>query len=518
MRRVFALLLTLLAMLPAIAAADIPNQLTNFNDDRVTFQSIRGQGSCRLAVEGTHDGHPYKAYYYFSGAMDTYTYTFDCGCEVTFEPSGSFVSARRDIVGKGTYSWNETENAWVKYAGDEEIVDRYAPDAGNHAFAAGDHQAPVTYTAIDGKRPPLNAADAVAAYATYAELKNAALNTFAANLADEDGEKMPRVSSSAGAFVRKNGMYAHYRDGKLFEVYVGPIVFHTFYENVCRLYGDAAYGVTTEGHYDWETGELFEYGFYTADKSMKAMYSVKNVLLSYEAWDTSRGYWGFFDDEWYYSASGDAFNTVKTTPPAEILEKILHAPAPAEYESACVTSESQLADDEKGVPYIIASKSDINHATVQTISEQTGERTTEFNISLMQGNTEVELNKPVTLTLGYPAGMPQAVSEDYEFVIRHTTDDGEVEILSTLSDNVELTTNGPQITATSFSPYEVIWGTAEEMKKLIPENTPEPGSIAGDTSALPKTGDDSQLILFAALLAVCAGGLMLVAKRRAKQQ
>ena len=88
------------------------------------------------------------------------------------------------------------------------------------------------------------------------------------------------------------------------------------------------------------------------------------------------------------------------------------------------------------------------------------------------------------------------------------------EVMSTLSGNVTLTKNGPQVTATSFSPYRVEWGTADELRAKYP------GSIPSNTSSLPQTGDSSNLLLYAVLLAACAGGLcvlLAVSKRRANR-
>ena len=187
-------------------------------------------------------------------------------------------------------------------------------------------------------------------------------------------------------------------------------------------------------------------------------------------------------------------------PPAEILEKILHAPAPAEYESACVTSESQLKADQKGVPFIIGSKSDINNATVQTVAEQTGARSTEFDISLVNASgKKVDLAADsVTLTLGYPAGMPQDVSKNYEFAVVHKTADGTEEVMTTMTGDVKLTAHGPRVTATGYA-------------KKAAANA---GAAVGAQN-MPQTGDDSMILLWAALLGVSCMALVLRKRSRA---
>ena len=174
-----------------------------------------------------------------------------------------------------------------------------------------------------------------------------------------------------------------------------------------------------------------------------------------------------------------------------------------------------------GVPFILASESDINNATVKTTAEQTGARSTEFDISLLNASgKEVGLAADsVTLTLGYPAGMPQDVSKNYEFAVVHTLDDGTEEVMTTMTNNVKLTANGPQVTATGFSPYSVIWGTADELAeyaKKAEANIPGgPGDVAPDgAEAMPQTGDDSMLLLWIALLTVCVA--VLAARKRSR--
>ena len=285
------------------------------------------------------------------------------------------------------------------------------------------------------------------------------------------------------------------------------------------MQGNSSYGTYTEGFYDWNTGKLYQYKFYAKDRSVNAVYTDKNVLTSYETWDDKGAWWGYFDNEWYYAANGDPNdeeNTIKKDPPAEILEKILHAPAPATYESACVTSESQLKADQKGVPFIIGSKSDINNATVQTVAEQTGARSTEFDISLVNASgKKVDLAADsVTLTLGYPAGMAQDVSKNYEFAVVHKTADGTEEVMTTMTGDVKLTANGPQVTATGFSPYTVIWGTADELAEYAKKAAANAGAAVGAQN-MPQTGDDSMILLWAALLGVSCMALVLRKRSRA---
>lgn len=503
----------------AMAAEKFPFQLTG--SETIEYDLSRSRGSSGKKLSGEDVNGKYTAKYSFFGALKSYTYKYKaCNCEVDYTPFGGLMDSpiRRNLPGGIHLEWDREAGVWVG---------GMCPD--DHTPVGHIENPPVYFINEVKVCPPENAMELVPSslgYTSYAALKNAALTTFAEKRQELDGAELlhtyERKNSNGEVqftlyLYKKNGMYGLYNNDDFVETFVGNLVFNKGNEQ-CWLGGVGEYGVNTEGFYNWEDGTLEYYKFYTADRSVNAVYSLKNVLLSYETWDDKGGWWGFFDNTWYYAENGDPNdeeNTVKKNPPAEILEKILHAPAPAEYESACVTSESQLKEDQKGVPFILADKSAINNATVQTVAEQTGERSTEFDITLMNGNEEVDLAKPVTLTLGYPAGMPQSVSKNYEFAVVHTLDDGTEEVMTTMTDNVKLTANGPQVTATGFSPYTVIWGTkaelAEYAEKAADSNS---GVVDGKVEALPQTGDDSMLLLWVALLTVST--TVLVVKKRSR--
>lgn len=510
MKKLVCVLLMLALLCGGVAAmAEIPGKLSSF--EGLTIRPRIGNGSCRVETEGTHNGHHYTAKYYLGGGLESYSYDFDCGCTVTFSPDGvvNYDSVKRMIDGS-TYFWNVKEDAWLRYSGpDKEITGRNT----DHKFDASAHKAPVAVAEIDNI-PPMQIEN-------FAEMK-AKVDTFAQKIASIEENIVAQAASGNVKLISKDGMYALYERENanssylLVEVYIGKYFFNDYWnEKDCRMQGDSNYGTYTEGFYDWNTGKLYQYKFYAKDRSVNAVYTDKNVLLSYETWDDKDAWWGYFNNEWYYAANGDPNdekNTVKKNPPPEILEKILHAPAPATYESACVTSESQLKEDQKGVPFILASASDINNATVVTKATQSKSnlRETVFDISLKDANNnDVDLAADsVTLTLGYPAGMPQDVADDYEFAVVHKGDNGE-EVMTTMTGDITLTANGPQVTATGFSPYSVIWGTADELAEYAKKVS------AGKTStSLPQTGDDSMLLLWIALLTVCVA--VLATKKRSR--
>lgn len=522
MKKLVSVLLMLALLCGGVAAmaAEIPSKLTG--NENVEYSVRSNRGSSRMKLSGEDDSGKYSAYYYFSGALESYEYTFaDCECKIAYNPFGERTDAPiRKAVESAMYVWDAEQGKWLHENTGAELEGYiHNPEA---------HTAPVSYAGVKGTRPEENAHELLTThrFASYAELKNWALTYFASSLEEERSAGGEVFGNGQNMLVKKDGVYGRYKNGKFVETYVDSLVINLEDEQ-CWLGGDARFGINTEGFYDWETGELDHYKFYTADRSMNAVYTVKNVLLSTELWDSEGGYWGFnteedYPDKWVYNPSGDFRGAVVTDPTTEVLEKILHAPEPATYESACVTSESQLKEDQKGVPFILASASDINNATVKTTAEQTGARSTEFDISLLNASgKEVDLAADsVTLTLGYPAGMPQDVSKNYEFAVVHTLDDGTEEVMTTMTNNVKLTANGPQVTATGFSPYTVIWGTADELAeyaKKAEANMPGgPGDVAPDgAEAMPQTGDDSMLLIWAALLAVSCTALVMKKRSRA---
>ena len=145
---------------------------------------------------------------------------------------------RRSIQGKGTYYWNESEQAWVKYGPEHTIVDKMT-DA--HAFVASAHKAPVTVS-VGNTRPALQIDG-------FSALK-ASVDSFAAKLANETGERIPadRMQTYGDdlTMVKKNGMYALYNEGELVEVYTKNLFFNDYWdEKDCRMQGNPTYGTYT---------------------------------------------------------------------------------------------------------------------------------------------------------------------------------------------------------------------------------------------------------------------------------
>ena len=144
-----------------------------------------------------------------------------------------------------------------------------------------------------------------------------------------------------------------------------------------------------------------------------------------------------------------------------------------------------------------------------------------YNIEIVSAGTDnnVTLTQPVTLYLPYPNGMTQNASDGYGFAIIHTKDNRTEEIMSSEDGGIQPSGNGLQVTATSFSPYKVIWGTKAEIAANYKTNVPTTTTTPAAPN-LPQTGDTSNLALYAVLLTLSIGALAVVlvmSKRRASR-
>ena len=533
MKKFLALLLMALLLIPALAMADTFSAKINPDEVLAAIQTNSYQVKLNhefnkrtlTSITLTDTQHApnepgyFVASYYLSGALNSCIYTYAYGdgtCSICYSPNGAIRYANyHNNYGAMTYMWAAEAHQWLTPAKqpvdfDCDITDRTQfPYPSPIGTIKTPNACPNSDLLVILRELGYNLSDMTQLHSLSTSfVKNDDTTIYV------DGDFSLVKSSFNGKPI-----YAYYRNNILYEWYIGPVAIHEKSKEIWGI-GMSDYGLDTSGCYYWDTGKLKEYTIYTSDRSMVAGYSSKNVLQTLETWEADGGYWGYFDNIWWYSASGDPEeNGVKKTPPAEILERILHAPSPANYTSQCVTSEqaSSSSFDSEGVPYIVASGMNNVTPTITATQLETDKRATEFNIELTEGGAEVQPATPVSLTLAYPAGMTQDVvsKSGYEMVVVHVDDNGNREVMSTVASNVKLTENGPQVTATSFSPYTVIWGTKDEITAKYPASVP--GSGVG---SVPQTGDNSNLALYAVLLTLSVGALavLLVAgKRRANR-
>lgn len=107
---------------------------------------------------------------------------------------------------------------------------------------------------------------------------------------------------------------------------------------------------------------------------------------------------------------------------------------------------------------------------------------------------ELDLLNEVTLCLPYPNGISKDNIHTYRITIRHYGK-GNTEIFSLSDGSIEPTKQGLCIRISSLSPFEITW-------EKLPESI-----------TLPKTGDNSRLLLWSALLTL-AGAALLTLKRK----
>lgn len=525
MKKLLALLLMALLLIPALAMAEIPETLSadTIKNGTLLTESQRGLGNSRLVLKGNDGANTYEAHYTFGGGLWWYSYTYECGCTTSYTSSGEtfgHTPVTRAVTGKPSAMWDDDFNCWILEGQPYTFAD-------NHVFSADTHKVPVANEKIEAKMPASTAMEAIGYEGSFAELKNTALGLFKSTLNDEKtqgGTVLSNVYTNSSydddVLVRKQDaqlgvVFGSYLDGNLYEVYIGALAINSKNRG-CRLVGDSRYGTFTTGNYDWETGDLKEIFIQNQNETLKVVYTSNNVLQSYEAWDKSHAYWGFFDNQWEYSAKGDPDNTVKgRVPPDEVLESIVRIQGETKYFSVCTDDPSKLTAEQKSVPFIIASSSAVGGATPSVTAEQNDSHSMNYDISLTVGEKKVQPNQPVTLSLPLPNGVSMDVAKTKEFTVAHTNADGSVDVMSTSADSVTLTDDGLLlVTADSFSPYEVTWGTVNELKQKYPSASFEKPAIPAPN--LPQTGDNSSLALYAVLLTLSVGALavLLVAGKR----
>ena len=545
MKKFLALLLMALLLIPALAMAEI-NQTkpsltlteNDFADAQVKLSGNPSSGGRRWLVEPT--SRAYTAIYSIGGQLQSYYKHYDCGCTVTFNCYDEAItisnSFGNQFGSECEVLWNHRKEAWDVYKGhgdDRKLYETFSSESMNHAFAANTHPSLNVKETTEPIRLPNNIAQCVSTNADYSVLKNLCTNQRVGGVWPDTVETLSNNSSYTHIKNSDDGqlwrmstdlgnVYAFYYDNQFFESYIGNVYFTTFKgTRNCRITGDKRYGINTYGHYYYDTGVLEDYQFYSADRSVNSVYNTLNVLLSTETWDENNGWWGLDAEtqKWSYSKNGNPDDAVDATPTDYVLENILHAPGPAEYDSQCVTNIDDLDGDLGGVPFILADASMTSVTPhIEATQSDDNPRETEFDITLMKDGQETSLTKPVTLTLGFPAGITSEIADNYEYLVIHNNN----EYMSSTAGNLKVTDNGPQVTATSFSPYTVVWGTAEYLDNYRKVNYP--GAVLASSTAatpnLPQTGDSSNLALYAVLLTLSVGALavLLVAgKRRANR-
>lgn len=295
----------------------------------------------------------------------------------------------------------------------------------------------------------------------------------------------------------ETGFSVTFRKGEKKYTHYGPIVYED--GKILRVYGDKFKNINFWADYEVETGELNHYGMFTDDGSIETVYDAKNRLISTEIW-VDGAYWGYFDGEWIYSAEGnyDDARPSETLPDEEVLKLITLSPREAEFGVSAVKS------DDVGTPVAIGGSGD-RISTVATMDA--------YNKSTYQMNVEGgELSKEIKLLLPCSAGQDRTIAEQFTYTVEHTLADGTVDTYQTERTDAsqlkaEFTDKGILISGiTSFSPFTVTWG---------PEQV---DTVSTDgVGSLPSTGDASNLLAFACVLAASACALLVMNKRRVHQ-
>lgn len=149
-------------------------------------------------------------------------------------------------------------------------------------------------------------------------------------------------------------------------------------------------------------------------------------------------------------------------------------------------------------PSILAQNTDLHIVYAQL--PQMGDDVMRYEFALENGNGEaVKLgaDESVLLYLPYPDGKRADQFVQESFVVYHQLADGDYEEFSVEKGNLTFTEYGLCMEVTSFSPYYLSWESAP------------------DTSALPQTGDRSNLALWLLLAVGAMAGCMTLKKKKA---
>lgn len=289
-----------------------------------------------------------------------------------------------------------------------------------------------------------------------------------------------------------------------------------------RMNGDIL--LTEEGHPKFQMsrfeknadGEyvLESYGVRSADLSSVTNFDQFNRLESHEYWAGDFTYWCYEKDEktgeygWSHSYSPDMpWTAAPEVPTPEVIRSLNLSDVQVEY------SLNDVKGDSEGLPAISGSALKGADVKVVSFNNPDNEEITTFDITPMKGGEAVQPSAPLTMYLPLPNGFDETLAKEYGVTIEHKG-----EVFSTLDGSATITSKGMEITATSFSPYNVLWG--ESGKKVFAEKKDDvimDNSQAVSSSDLPSTGDTSNLLAFICLLAVSAGALLALNKRRAHQ-
>jgi len=124
------------------------------------------------------------------------------------------------------------------------------------------------------------------------------------------------------------------------------------------------------------------------------------------------------------------------------------------------------------------------------------ENTMTYEVSFVDENNEdVDLPGVCTLVFPYPAGMSESDRNLYFITIRHTRDDGEVDVFTSQDGSVLFLKQGLGVKVKSLSPFEITW-----QKNTAVDN-------------LPATGDTAAPYLYLTLLAAGAAAVTLMRKK-----
>jgi len=447
------------------------------------------------------------------GYLDWYEYTHDCGCTVVYDGYGY----TDEPMGKGTCGKRHIAPVMHEYIYKQPDADMLAMlkdlTGKDYTLEYLKTQATLGEFEIDSDG---NATledknyDAVGLYKS----EKPDIRYFAEkNQGGKWTAKLPEGTSGeeVGIFVKQGDKLTYFDAVKQCERIALGWFFEYDYEGKAFQLSDTyQYGASAAYDADGKmTSYWYEPRFMSGDmiwRYSRAEYDTKNRLISLIFDDMERDRWTYQNGKWYFCDYDDETETeVEIIPSPQLLAAIPQPLKDAIFEAEIVTDAAQRK--ESGVPFVIADEETAYKLNQDNVGVAVTVHPVQDSLIcyeldwLQKSRSAVHTDYEVDLVLAWPHGLNLEWAKTREFVVEHTKDSGEVELLSTINHTAVRTEEGLRMHVTSFSPFEMNWGSKKEMQQII-------DGYNGAAADLPSTGDNSHLFLWAGLLMIslCAYG------------
>jgi len=161
-----------------------------------------------------------------------------------------------------------------------------------------------------------------------------------------------------------------------------------------------------------------------------------------------------------------------------------------QYKSSVVDDENSIPASDSNKPILVDRQGQYANCQLKVTAFPTNENLMYYELAIVDdANRYVPLHEELQLYIPYPAGYDQYNSQNLSFVVSHFLADGSEVAESFSGDQVQQTPYGLCVTVSSLSPFTLAW---EKHAASYP---------------MPKTGDNSQPLLWLFMMLGASGGL-----------